>query len=83
MSQQEIEIIIVDMATLEEEGERNLHYFHHQKLSRLRTFLQEKGIQTSSEGKCKRKVDLIELAFNAYSMKLAKVSEGESDLKCL
>ena len=60
----------------EEEGEKNLRYFQRQKLPWLRTFLQERGIQTSSEGKCKRKV---ELAFNAYSMKLAKVSEGESE----
>ena len=69
----------MDMATSEEEGEENLRYFHCQKLPRLRTFLQERGIQTSSEGKCKRKAELVELAFYAYSMKLAKVSEGESE----
>ena len=52
--------------------------FQRQKLPWLRTFLQERGIQTFSEGKCKRKAELVELAFNDYSVKLAKVSEGES-----
>ena len=37
--------------TSEEEGERNLEYFQGQKLPWLRTFLQERGIQISSEGK--------------------------------
>ena len=67
------------MATSEEEGERNQQYIHRQKLPWLRTFLQERGIQTSSEGKCKRKAELVELAINAHSMKLVKVSEGESE----
>ena len=67
------------MATSEEQGERNLQFFQRQKLPWLRTFLQERGIQTSSEGKGKRKAELVELAFNAHSMKLAKVSEGESE----
>lgn len=64
------------MVTAEEEGERNLQYFQRQKLPWFRTFLQERGIQTSSERKCKRRADLVELAFNAHSVKLAKVSEG-------
>ena len=55
------------MVTSEEEGERNQQYFHRQKLPWLRTFLQERGIQTSSEGKCKRKAGLVELALNAHS----------------
>ena len=38
-----------------------------------------RGLQTSSEGKCKRKVELVELALNGHSMKLAKVSEGETE----
>ena len=67
------------MGTPEEGDERNLQYFQHQKLPRLRTFLQERGIQTSSEGKGKRKAELVELAFNAHLMKLAKVSDGESE----
>ena len=67
------------MGTAEEGGERNLQYFQHQKLPWLRTFLQERGIQTSSEGKGKRKAELVELAFNAHLMKLAKVSDGESE----
>ena len=36
-------------------------------------------LQTSSEGKRKRKAELVEQAFNAHSMKLAKVSEEESE----
>ena len=36
-------------------------------------------LQTSSEGKCKRKAELVEQTFNAYSMKLAKASEEESE----
>ncbi|KAL9969609.1 hypothetical protein ACROYT_G021842 [Oculina patagonica] len=68
------------MATSEEEeGVRNLQNFQRQKLPWLRTFLQDRGIQTSSEGKCKRKAELVELAFNAYAMKLVKVSEGEGE----
>ena len=66
------------MVTSKEEGERNLQYLQRQQLPWLRTFLQERGIQTSSEGKCKRMAELVELAFRAHSMKLVKVSEGES-----
>ena len=40
-----------DMDTSEEKGERNLQYFERQKLPWLRTFLQERGIQTSSASK--------------------------------
>ena len=36
-------------------------------------------LQTSSEGKRKRKAELVEQAFNAHSMKLAKVSEEKSE----
>ena len=36
-------------------------------------------LQTSSEGKRKRKAELVEQAFNAHSMKLVKVSEEESE----
>ena len=39
------------MGTSEQEGEGNLEYFQGQKLPWLRTFLQERGIQTSSESK--------------------------------
>ena len=67
------------MGMAEGAGERNLQYFQRQKLPWLRTFLQERGIQTSSEGKGKRKAELVELAFNAHSMKLGKVSDGESE----
>ena len=67
------------MATSEEEGERNQQCSHRQKLPCLRTFLQGRGIQTSSEEKCKRKAELVELPLNAHSVKLAKESEGESE----
>ena len=67
------------MGTPEEGSERNLQYFQHQKLPWLRTFLQEGGMQTSSEDKGKRKAELVELAFNAHLMKLAKVSDSESE----
>ena len=42
-------------------------------------FLQERGIQTSCHGKVKRKADLVDLALNAYTVKLVKVSDGESE----
>lgn len=67
------------MATSEKKGEINLQYFQRQKLLWLWTFLQGRGIQTSSEGKCKRKAELVELAFNAHSVNLPKVTEGESE----
>lgn len=41
--------LIVDMSTSEEKGGRNFEYFRGQKLPWLQTFLQERGIQTSSE----------------------------------
>lgn len=69
----------MDIVMSEEEGERNLQNFQRQKLPWLQTFLQERGTQTSLEGKCKKKANLVELAFNAHLMKLAKVSEGESE----
>ena len=72
-------IVVNNMGIPEEGGERNLLYFQHQKLPCLRTFLQERGIQTCSEGKGKRKAELVELAFNAHLMKLARVSVGARD----
>ena len=57
----------------------NCDYSQRQKLPWLRTLLHERGIQTSCDGKAKRKAELAELAFNAYKMKLLKVSDGESE----
>ena len=51
LNKQNLWLIIVDMGTSEEEGERNLEYFQGQKLPWLRRFLEERGIQPSSEGK--------------------------------
>ena len=49
------------------------------KLPWLRTLLHERGIQTSCDGKAKRKAELAELAVNAPKRKLPKVSDGESE----
>ena len=45
----------------------------------LRTHLQEKGIQSSSDGKNKRKAEKAEVAHNATAMKLPKVMDGDSE----
>ena len=57
--------------TSEEEGERNLEYFQGQKLPWLRMFLQERGIQISSEGKGDnnrgvRPTQLLSTSFNTH-----------------
>ena len=44
-------IVNVNMGTSGKEDERNLKHFQRPKLPWLRTFLQERGIQTSLEGK--------------------------------
>ena len=44
-------IVNVNMGTSGKEDERNLDHFQRPKLPWLRTFLQERGIQTSLEGK--------------------------------
>ena len=62
-----------------DEGEKNREYFQRQKLPWLRTFLQERGIQTSSDGRAKRKTELVDLAYNAHAMKLVKVSDSENE----
>ena len=64
------------MATWEEEGERNLSA---SKVALVVNLPSRKRDTNILEGKCKRKAELVELAFNAYSVKLAKVSEGESE----
>ena len=52
LNEQKLWLIIVDMGRSEEEGERSLKYFQGQKLPWLRTFLQERSIQTSSGSGC-------------------------------
>ena len=59
------------MGTSQEEGERNLEYFQGQKLPWLGTFLQERGIQISSEGKSDnnrgvRPTQLLSTSFNTH-----------------
>ena len=44
-------IVNVNMGTSGKEDERNLEYFQRPKLPRLQTFLQERGSQTTLEGK--------------------------------
>ena len=70
------------METSQEEAyEMNCDSFQRQKLPWLRTLLHERGIQTTCDGKAKRKAELAELAVNAPKMKLPKVSDGESDCR--
>ena len=57
----------------------DLDYFRKKPFSWLRTYLQEKGIQSSSDGKNKRKAEKAELAHNATAMKLPKVMDGDSE----
>ena len=52
LNEQKLWLIIVDMGRSEEEGKRNLEYFQGQKLPWLRTFVQERSIQTSSGSGC-------------------------------
>ena len=56
-----------------------IDYFGKKALPWLRTYLQEKGIQSSSDGKNKRKAELAELGHNATAMKLPKVMDGDSE----
>ena len=44
-------IVNVNMGRYGKEDERNLEHFQRSKLPWLRTFLQERGVQTSLEGK--------------------------------
>ena len=53
----------------------DLDYLRKKPLPWLRTYLQEKGIQLSSNRKNKRKAELAELPYNATAMKLSKVME--------
>ena len=57
----------------------DLDYFRKKPLPWLHTYLQEKGIQSSSDKKNKRKAELTELAYNATAMKLPKVIDGDSE----
>ena len=47
----------------------------------LKQFLQDRGIQISSEEKNKRKAELVELSVNANKMKLEKIKEGDHEEK--
>ena len=49
--------------------QKNREYFKRQKLPWLRSYLLERGIQISSDGKNKRKAEVVDLAVNAHEMK--------------
>ena len=71
---------VLEMELSKEPGdEKNCEYFKRQKLPWLRSYLLERGIQISSDGKNKRKAEVVDLAVNAHEMKLAKVCDGESE----
>lgn len=59
----------------------NREFFERKNLPWLKEFLHDRGIQTSSEGKNKRKAELIDLAFNASKMKLQKIIDGDHETK--
>ena len=71
----------LEMELSKEPGDqKNREYFKRQKLPWLRSYLLERGIQISSDGKNKRKAEVVDLAVNdAHEMKLAKVCDGESE----
>ena len=71
LNEQNLLLIILVIGTSEEEGEKNLEYFQGQKLPWLRTFLQERGIQISSEGigdnnRGVRPMQLLSTSFNTH-----------------
>ena len=68
LNEQKLWLIIVDMGRSEEEGERSLKYFQGQKLPWLRTFRQERSIQTSSGGGCFFENNLTAHAHVAFSI---------------
>ena len=73
-------VIVLEMELSKEPGDqKNREYFKRQKLPWLRSYLLERGIQISSDGKNKRKAEVVDLAVNAHEMKLAKVCDGESE----
>ena len=63
----------------EPRDQKNREYFKRQKLPWLQSYLSERGIQTSNDGKNKRKAEVVDLAAKAHEMKLAKVCDGETE----
>ena len=57
--------------------QKNREYFKGQKVPWLRSYLLERGIQISSDGKNERKAEVVDLAVNAHEM----VCDGESEDK--
>ena len=73
-------VIVLEMELSKEPGDQeNREYFKRQKLPWLRSYLLERGIQISSDGKNKRKAEVVDLAVNAHEIKLAKFCDGESE----
>ena len=54
---------VLEMELSKEPGDqKNREYFKRQKLPWLRSYLLERGIQISSDGKNKRKAEVVDLA---------------------
>ena len=77
---------VFEMEPSKESGDQKNHeYFKHQTptpdLPWLRSYmyLLERGIQTSCDGKNKRKAKVVDLVVNVHEMKLAKVCDGKSE----
>ena len=66
--------IVLEMELSKEPGDQK-----NRELPWLRSYLLERGIQISSDGKNKRKAEVVDLAVNAHEMKLARVCDGESE----
>lgn len=62
-------------------NEETREYFQRKAVPWLKDYLHELGIQTSSDGKNKRKAELVDLAFNATKMKLQKLIDGDHEKK--
>ena len=59
-------------------------YFKRKPVQWLKSFLRERGIQTSCDGKNKRKAELVELSFKACKLDLPNLEksahEDEGDI---
>lgn len=69
------------MASNEATARDTRGYFESKQVPWLKNYLHERGIQTSSDGKNKRKAELVELSINADKMKLPKIVDGDHEEK--
>ena len=62
-------VIVLEMELSKEPGDqKNREYFKRQKLPWLQSYLLERGIQISSDGKNKRKAEVVDLVVNAHEI---------------